>query len=265
MIKNILILGAAIGLVACQDSGAVGPVKHDLSLPGTKIELNTNKKKFGGVYAFTGLDNSWPPMSGKASTVAKDLLAKNYYLIVDGSGSMGDSGCSNGRQKMSVAKEALAQFVEKLPNDVNVGMYAFDAKGTGETDKLSVNNSAKVARSIANISVGGGTPLRRSITYGYKALTGQAEKQLGYGEYHLVVVTDGAADMGQSPKLIVNEILNDSPVIVHTIGFCISENHALNVPGKTIYKAANNPKALADGLESVLAESPDFDLTTFGG
>jgi hypothetical protein len=54
-------------------------------------------------------------------------------------------------------------------------------------------------------------------------------------------------------------------VNIHTIGFCLNQSHALNIPGKTLYKAADNPEALAEGLESVLAEAPDFNVDSFGG
>jgi hypothetical protein len=79
----------------------------------------------------------------------------------------------------------------------------------------------------------------------------------------LVVVTDGHASKGEDPTPAVNRILGESPVVVHTIGFCIGERHPLNQPGRTYYRSANNPRALQQGLETVLAESPDFSVTQF--
>jgi hypothetical protein len=58
-------------------------------------------------------------------------------------------------------------------------------------------------------------------------------------------------------------MLAESPVVLHTIGFCIGEAHALNQPGRTYYRAADDPGALRRGLDEVLAESPVFDLTEF--
>jgi Ca-activated chloride channel family protein len=52
-------------------------------------------------------------------------------------------------------------------------------------------------------------------------------------------------------------------VVVHTVGFCIDEDHVLNQPGRTYYTAASNPDELRQGLQAVLAEAPNFDATKF--
>lgn len=41
------------------------------------------------------------------------------------------------------------------------------------------------------------------------------------------------------------------------------DNHSLNRPDYTLYKGANNPEALMAGLDAVLAEAPNFDITQF--
>ena len=60
-----------------------------------------------------------------------------------------------------------------------------------------------------------------------------------------------------------SRLLAESPVVIHTIGFCIGEKHSLNQPGRIDYRAADDPVALARGLSAVLAESPDFTVTDF--
>ncbi len=88
-------------------------------------------------------------------------------------------------------------------------------------------------------------------------------RQLGYGRYVLVVVTDGQASPGQEPAAQVNWMLASTPVELHTIGFCIGTDHSLNMPGRTVYKAADNPVALRQGLAEVLAEAETFDPAAF--
>ena len=111
---------------------------------------------------------------------------------------------------------------------------------------------------------GSGTPLTRAVQMAYELLTEQAGKQLGYGEYHMVIVTDGAANQPEKLTQTVNAVLTHSPIIMSTIGFCIAETHSLNQPGRTIYKAADNPEALRQGLQDILAESESFeDVTEF--
>jgi hypothetical protein len=50
---------------------------------------------------------------------------------------------------------------------------------------------------------------------------------------------------------------------VQTIGFCIGPKHSLNQAGRTIYRAADNPAELRQGLADVLAEAPQFTVTEF--
>jgi len=101
------------------------------------------------------------------------------------------------------------------------------------------------------------------VTRAYRKLTEQAARQLGYGEYHLVIVTDGEASQGQDPTSAVNRLLAQSPIVVHTIGFCIRTQHSLNLPGRALYRPADNPGELRRELAEVLAEAPSFAVLEF--
>jgi len=216
-------------------------------------------------YGKQGTLNSWPDLdSGRDTGLASDLMVANYYVVIDGSGSMSGADCvPNSPNKMYVATKALDNFFDKLPAESNVGVYAFDRKGNSERLTLGNHSSDRAMKAVHNVVLGGGTPLSLAIDHGFEALTNQARKQLGYGEYHLVIVTDGEASPGYEPDSSVERLLKNSPIVLHTIGFCIADDHSLNMPGYTVYKSADNPQALAKGLESVLAESPDFNVDEF--
>lgn len=241
------ILTAALLLVGCNKEEPAAPVEVDTS-----------------TYSERGADNSWPKRPEESALpVADDLTASNYYVVMDASGSMFNAECSEGRRKLDVAKEALSSFFQQLPSTANVGMFAFDKHDASE--RLSLGSYApEYVSGVANSLVaGGGTPLLTGIQVGMRALSVQAMKQLGYGEYHLVVVTDGVATSGYEPTSAVNELLADTPIVVHTIGFCIDDSHSLNRPGLTLYESANDPQSLLTGLEAVLAEAPDFQVGAF--
>ena len=209
-------------------------------------------------------DRTWPPLEEGASVVTGDAMTRsNYYVILDGSGSMEESRCSGSQTKMAAAKDALEAFAAQFPGSANLGLAVFDGAGLSERVSLAAVDSSAMASRIQSVSASGGTPLLDALQLGYNALREQARRQLGYGEYHLVVVTDGEANSGQDPTPIVNVILRDSPVVVHTIGFCIGENHSLNQPGRIDYRAADDIPALREGLQAVLAESEDFTVTSF--
>ncbi len=221
-------------------------------------------KTNGGVnYSLRGVDNTWPKIGEDQIDIASNLTKKNYYIVFDGSGSMDQPGCSNGNAKIDVAKSSVKAFISKISSDANLGLIIFDANGVNERVSLEQSSREEAISYIERAVAGNATPLGSSIKFAYDALTKQATRQLGYGEYHLVVITDGTASTGEEPGFIVDELLNSSPVLLHTIGFCISGGHALNQEGETIYKAADNPKQLSQGLDSVLAEAPNFQIDSF--
>ena len=205
----------------------------------------------------------WPPEGAEESELASEVLTATYYVVLDGSGSMRDEGCSGGMRKIDAAKEALSAFVRSLPADVNLGLLAFDGQGVSERLPIQPVEAYAFDKQLQQIQPSSSTPLRSAVQLGYDALIRQGRRQLGYGEYHLVVVTDGQASSGQDPTLVVNEILADSPVVIHTIGFCIGDDHSLNQRGRVLYRTAQTAAELREGLEQVLAEAPDFTVTQF--
>jgi Mg-chelatase subunit ChlD len=190
------------------------------------------------------------------------LTRRNFLIVLDGSGSMTYAHCSGNLPKIVAAKQAIAAFATKLKPEDNLGLCAFDSRGVTERATLSLNRGAfnealQAVRSDSN------TPLGTAVALGYTLLRKQAQRQLGYGEYYLIVVTDGEADRGNDPRNIVNKVVSESPVVISTIGFCIGEGHSLNRPGLTLYHDATNLEQLNQGLESVLAES-EFSADSAG-
>jgi len=208
----------------------------------------------------------WPFLSRESGPARefdpKAVIKRNYYFVFDASGSMSEKKCSGNERKIDVAKRALFVFAEQMAGDTNLGLLVFDQRATRELMPLGPIDKASLTYALRPIEPGGDTPLADAIRQAYNALTQQALKQLGYGEYHLVVVTDGEAS-GEDPRGIVDQLISESPVVLHTIGFCIGDNHSLNQPGRTVYQSADNPEALAQGLADVLAEAPSFDVKSF--
>lgn len=209
-------------------------------------------------------NKTWPFITDEqeAKGLAQNPLTQNYILIFDGSGSMGDVKCSAGRRKIEVAKEAVTEWSKTVPTDANIGLVAFHNKGW-VIGKLGQTDRHKFIQGVQSLFYGGKTPLTKAFNQAYQDMTRQGQQQLGYGEYTIVVVTDGIANSPGQLSHIVNTINAASPITIYTIGFCIGEKHSLNQPGKTIYKAADNPEALRQGLREVLAESVTFDDADF--
>jgi Ca-activated chloride channel homolog len=187
--------------------------------------------------------------------LADDVLAKNYLVILDDSGSMKG-------QKMQEAKEAMTIFCQSVPHNANLGLATFKGDCSVKVP-LGQNNRSEFLAAVQEAKATEGTPLCRAITKASEELSRQKLRQLEYGEYHLVIVTDGASSDGD-PRQIVESINRTSAIVIHTIGFQIGTNHSLNQSGKVLYQSAQNKTELSKMLDNVLAESNEYsDITTF--
>lgn len=212
----------------------------------------------------------WPPLpqNGQEVDLADDLLADNVYFVLDASGSMRYTTCGSnelGGSRIDIAKRAIVEVFSTLPKDTNLGLQIFDLSGTRERVPLGngPENRDKFMRAINGATADGGTPLFDAMKNAYSKITVQGQRQLGYGPYRIVVVTDGRAEPdSQDPRPIVDRIFKESPVEMITIGFCIGSSHALNQPGKTTYFEANDYTSLRNALRHVLAESSGYKDTT---
>lgn len=207
----------------------------------------------------------WPYLSEKTATekISDNPLAKNYVLIFDGSGSMSETECAGSTTKAFAAKLAVKAWSNSVPRGSNVGLVAFYGVGRWAKRPLASGQADEFAKVVNGLHPGGRTPLGEAVAIAYDMLTRQARLQLGYGEYNIVVVTDGKASDPKTLVRWVTHILDNSPIIIHTIGFCIGERHTLNQKGRTIYRTANNPQQLRKGLQEVLAEAEAFDVSDF--
>lgn len=230
---------------------SVGCEKQD-----NRLKSNNSDTTFNSVWSYANTTEI-------KIEIADNVLAKNYYVVVDGSGSMSDlERRTGGKSKSEVSKEALIEFIKYVPDDANLGLLAFDSAFNRPKERVPLRskNAIEFTARVREIGTGGGTPLGDAVFMAYEKLEKQAEKQLGYGEYYLIVITDGMANEGKRDlDEVIKHIISKSPVIIYTIGFHIDENHALNQPGRTVYKTANNFEELKQGLQDVLAESEKFN------
>jgi secreted protein with Ig-like and vWFA domain len=242
-VKQLLIASfVVLILTACEPV----PVPSELAPTPSQTQVESNN------FEWTWLNNT----NEQPYTSDEDLLRKNYIVVFDGSGSMGG-------ERLTIAKRAATAFTGKLDPQDALGLVVFDGAGTSVRVSLAYNNSNEFQSQINDIDAGGGTPLADAMVIGYRELQKQGSKQRGYGEYHLIVITDGEASGGQDPGQLVRQIVNSTPINIHTIGFQFSGSHSLNQSGITTYYQADNYDELMNSFSSILAESTTFDVTDF--
>ena len=210
-------------------------------------------------------EKAWPYLTGDHKVaLSPNPLARNFVLIFDGSGSMADVKCSGNLTKCEAAKKAVLEWSAGVPADANLGLVSFHANSQGLTVlELSAGGREQFIQTVKGISPGGKTPLTNALGQAFTMLELQAQSQLGYGDYTVVIVTDGIANDPKKLSQGVDWVLAKTPINIHTIGFCIGDKHSLNQKGRTWYRAADNPEQLRQGLQEALAESEDFDLADF--
>jgi hypothetical protein len=208
------------------------------------------------------------PAADEVTGKNKVSLRRNFYFVFDGSGSMKEPPRTQNSDddhapasKIEGAKWAVHEFLQKVPDDVNLGLYVFDRYGNREVLPLGPNNRDKFLQDIDKISASGGTPLGAAIAKGTAALAKQYDKQLGYGEYRLIVITDGEATDSLSIGVSAAEVKR---IPIYTIGFDIGQEHSLRRHSIS-YRSASSAKEVEQGLEEAAAELDVFDQSSFHG
>ncbi|SDG52411.1 vWA domain-containing protein [Roseospirillum parvum] len=207
-------------------------------------------------------DLHWPAgtvVDETTAEMADNLAAANIVVVLDMSGSMAGTKCAGTyRDKAQAARDVLAGWLANIDPATNLGLVVFDHHGLSTRVPLATGNRRRFTAAVEAALPDGGTPLRDALALGQQMLEAQGARQRGFGDYRLIVITDGAHSEGQDPAPVVRAITDNpaSPVSIHTLGFCITDS-ALNQPGRTFYTSAADPEALRQGLDQVLAEVAD--------
>ena len=187
---------------------------------------------------------------------------RNYIFIFDGSGSMSNE-CSGTEKKIDMAKKAVARFLDNVPDDVNLGLWVFsdnyhDKGGNAvEVVPLGSNNRKAFLDGINSVvAKESGTPLAQGIVDVTQRLVPQYKKQLGDGEYNIVIVTDGQANY--IPKAAKFAI--EHGWILYTIGFCIEgQDHPLRQWSYS-FADADDEESLTKAMTDIVVVEPDENL-----
>lgn len=180
----------------------------------------------------------------------------NIVIILDASGSMRDKfRADETRSKMDAAKEALKEVLAKVPDGTNIGLLVFSGRNIRDewVYPLGPKDTARLIAAINLPQPDGGTPLGRYMRIGANRLLEQREKQYNYGNYRLLIVTDGEAQDQAKIEQYTPEILNRQ-VRVDVIGVDMKTDHKLATDADS-YRRADNPGELVAAVSQILAET----------
>ena len=156
---------------------------------------------------------------------------------------------------MEAAKAALQQVLANIPDGTQIGLLVFSGANIHNewVYPLGPKDTEKLIAAIHLPQPSGDTPLGKYIRIGANRLLEQREKQYNYGNYRLLVVTDGEASDTDKVKHYTPEILNRQ-IRIDVIGVDMKTDHMLaNVVDS--YRKADNPGELVAAVSQILAET----------
>lgn len=212
----------------------------------------------------------WQAMKFADPTVTEEesQLKKNYNvaILLDASGSMG--ALENGKTRMELAKEAINQFVDSLPEKAKVSLTVYGHKGTGdEADKevscstveqvysLSAYDSKEFTNALGEFNPAGWTPMTKAVEQAMVNL----ESHDGSENTNIIyLVSDGIETCGGNPVQAM-EKLSDSNLspVVQIIGYQVNNDGLTQL--KEMARAANGQFINVQNQEDLKAE---FKRTT---
>ena len=155
---------------------------------------------------------------------------RRLVIAIDASGSMGAK--SGGSTKMASAREAAANFLADVPEDVQVGLIAFGHRGDNDAAgkdascagveivyPLAEPNRDGIARALEGVEPVGWTPLASAI----ERAAGQMKNSDRAGEQVVWVVSDGKETCGGDPVAAARDA-NSGPLklTINIVGFDLS-------------------------------------------
>jgi len=184
------------------------------------------------------------------------MAQQNVVVVLDNSGSM-DYRMKDGT-RLEVAKSVLIKVINGLPEETRLGIVLLNGQWESQDwfVPFGVLNKKDVSQKLQDLRAGGGTPLAGAMKAGADALLTVRAKE-HYGNFKLLVVTDGAADDTSLVDTYVTDI-NSRGVIVDAIGLDMSSDHSLATKVHS-YRNANNPEQLLSAVSATFAETSAKD------
>ncbi len=187
------------------------------------------------------------------------VAGENVLIVLDDSGSMNEK-MAGGVRRIDAAKSAIAKVLQQFPDDTKLGLMLLNGDKSKQhwaipLEPLSVVQAIKRVNAV---KADGGTPLGERMREGADALLQLREKQL-YGNYRLLIVTDGEASDKKQLESYLPDVLSRG-LVVDAIGVDMRQDHSLATRVHS-YRRADDADALSKAVQEVFAEKVDSGAT----
>jgi Ca-activated chloride channel homolog len=181
-------------------------------------------------------------------------------IVLDASGSMW--GQIDGRAKLEIAREALAEVLVGLPVETELGLMAYGHRTEGDCGdiELIVSPAAgagpAISEAAANLSFVGKTPLTEAVRQAAVALRSSEEKAT------VILITDGIETCNADPCALGAELESTGvDFTAHVVGFGLTAEEGASVACLAentggVYIEASNASTLKDALQTTVVAEP---------
>ncbi|MBV1916357.1 MAG: VWA domain-containing protein [Pseudomonadales bacterium] len=187
--------------------------------------------------------------------------SSDQILILDASGSMW--GQIDGTNKVVIARDVLGRLIQKLSDDVQVGLVAYGHRRKGDCDDIETLTAvapidkATLITTINDLNPKGKTPISDSIKQAI-GLVRNSEQPT-----NIILVSDGLETCGGDPCKVVSDAKAAGvKFVMHVVGFGIEANknvaslECAAQAGDGLYFDANSADELSAALEQAVEKPP---------
>ncbi len=190
---------------------------------------------------------------------ATGWASDNVVIVLDDSGSMNER-MNGGVKRIDAAKKAIAFVLKQFPPDTKLGLMLLNGERSKKHWAIPLEHLSvpQATRRVEAVVADGATPLGDRMREGADALLRLREKQI-YGNYRLLIVTDGEASDANLLALYLPDVLSRG-LMVDAIGVDMKQDHSLATRVHT-YRRADDGEALSKAVQEVFAEKIDANTT----
>lgn len=156
------------------------------------------------------------------------LANERAIIVFDGSGSMW--GQIDGKPKHEIAREALRNMLDTVPDTMELGLLAYGHREKGSCTDIEMlvspgpNNKAVVLQAVQNMKFLGKTPLSAAVQQAATALRYTEEKAT------VILITDGEETCQANPCSLGTELKQSGvDFTAHVVGFGLTKQQGEQV------------------------------------
>lgn len=181
-------------------------------------------------------------------------------IVLDGSGSMW--GQIDGKPKLEIARDALAEVLKSIPADTELGLMAYGHREKGSCSDIELivppakGTAQQIADAAARMQFLGKTPLTEAVRQAAADLRSTEEKAT------VILITDGIETCEADPCALGTELEKSGvDFTAHVVGFGLTSDEgkqvaclAENTGGK--YIVADDLASLTMALQTTVVSAP---------